>query len=116
VLFEVEFFRFDDDPLSSFPVYMTTAPMSASGNTTAIPIDLSGVANGRYRYFVRAFDGSDASGAIECELTLDVPPPGDPSGGCCSTGAPDPRGIAVLALFVIAALLYRSRGRKMRTN
>jgi MYXO-CTERM domain-containing protein len=109
VLFEVEFFRFEDDPLQTFPVYMTSAPMAASGDTTAIPIDVSGLPNGRYRYFVRAFDGSDASGAIECELTLDLPPPGDASGGCCSSGGPDPRALAGLLLLTVLGLRSRRR-------
>ena len=110
VTYEVELFRFEDDPLATFPVYMTSAPMAA-GATTAIPIDVSGLPNGRYRYFVRAFDGTDASDAIECEMTLELPPPGDPSGGCCSGGGPDPRGLAALILIVGLALARRRRRR-----
>jgi hypothetical protein len=107
ITFELQMFRFDDDPQNSFPVYQTSAPMSTTGTTTAIPVDLSGLDNGRYRYFVRAFDGTDASNAIECELTLDLPPPGDPSGGCCDTGGGPPLGTAFILLF----LLRRRRAR-----
>jgi hypothetical protein len=112
VTFELEVFRFDDDPLSSFPVYQTSTMMSASGTTTAIPVDLSGLDNGRYRYFVRAFDGTDASNAIECELTLDVPPPGDPSGGCCDAGGHPLAPIAPLGTgFMLLLVLRRRRAR-----
>ncbi len=109
VTFELEVFRFDDDPLSSFPVYQTTAMMSTSGATTAIPVDLSGLDNGRYRYFVRAFDGTDVSNAIECELTLDVPPPGDAAGGCCDAGRAPLAPLAPLGTGLIVLLLLRRR-------
>jgi hypothetical protein len=109
ITFELEVFRFDDDPQNSFPVYQTTAMMSTSGTTTAIPVDLSDLDNGRYRYFVRAFDGTDASGAIECELTLDVPPEGSPSGGCCDAGRAPLAPLAPLGTGFIVLLLVRRR-------
>lgn len=112
VMFELEVYRFDDDPNNSFPVYQTTALMSTSGTTTAIPVDLSGLANGRYRYFVRAFDGTDASNAIECELTLDLAPSGDPSGGCCDAGSAPLAPLAPLGTgFIVLMLLRRRRTR-----
>jgi hypothetical protein len=108
ITFELQVFRFDDDPGNSFPVYQTTAMMSTSGATTAIPVDLSELENGRYRYFVRAFDGTDASNAIECELTLDVVPPGDPSGGCCDSGHA-PIGTSFIVLMFILGRRRRVR-------
>jgi hypothetical protein len=108
ITFELQVFRFDDDPNNSFPVYQTTAMMSTSGATTAIPVDLSELENGRYRYFVRAFDGTDASNAIECELTLDVVPPGDPSGGCCDSGRA-PIGTSLIVLMFILGRRRRVR-------
>lgn len=109
VTFELEVFRFDDDPLASFPVYQTTAMMSTTGATTAIPVDLSGLDNGRDRYFVRAFDGTDVSNAIECELTLDVPPPGDAAGGCCDAGRAPLAPLAPFGTGLIVLLVLRRR-------
>jgi MYXO-CTERM domain-containing protein len=113
VVYEVELFRYDDNPLTSFPVYNTSAPLDTTGTSTTINLDLSTVPNGRYRYFVRAFDGSDASDAIECELTLDVEPAGQP-GGCCSTGpGRDAHAVALLALLTLAGVLGRRRRRRV---
>jgi MYXO-CTERM domain-containing protein len=110
VTFELEMFAFDDDPSSADPVYTTSVEMDGSMPTTTIPIDLTDVPNGRYRYRVRAFDGTDPSGWVECELTLALPEMemGSPDGGCCSTGS-SPAGAAVLALFALLALRRRRR-------
>ena len=96
--------------MTAFPVFNTSAPME-SGDRTTITLDLSTVPNGRYRYFVRAFDGSDSSDAIECELTLDVEPASQP-GGCCSTGRGpwrDGWAAGLLALLVLAVSARRRR-------
>jgi len=110
VTFELELFEFDADPATADPVYTASAEMDGAAIITAIPIDLSDVPNGHYRYRVRAFDGTDGSGWIECELTLNLPEetPGSPDGGCCSTGT-RPVGAAVLGLLVVGALVRRRR-------
>ena len=58
-----------------------------------------------------AFDGTDYSDWIECELTLDLPtdPGGTPDGGCCSTGRDDPYGAGVLLAGALLALGWRRR-------
>lgn len=83
--FELEVFAWDDDPRTAAPVYRTTAPMAAGAMTTAIPVELSSLPNGHYRYQVRAHDGSDPSDWVSCELTLDLPE-GSEDGGCCDGG------------------------------
>ncbi len=110
VVFEVELYRYEDNPMTSFPVFNTTVPQETAGDRTTITLDLSTVPNGRYRYFIRAFDGTDASDAIECELTLDVEPPSQP-GGCCSSGGGRARdaGAAALVAMLVLALSARRR-------
>ncbi len=113
ITFELAMFRFEDDPATSPPVYRASAVMDAASTVTSIPIDLSALDNGRYRYVVRAFDGTDSSPSIECELTLDVAEGGgQPGGGCCSTSA-DPLGVGVLALLTVGGVLgFRRRRRR----
>ncbi len=111
VMFELEMYRYDDVPASSFPVYTTSAVMSSTGTTTAIPIDLSALDNGRYRYFVHAFDGTDSSGSIECELTLDLPAGGGQPGGCCQGG---PASAGLLGLLTGLGLLVLGHRRRRR--
>jgi MYXO-CTERM domain-containing protein len=106
VSFEVQFFADGVDPETGIPVYRTTAPMDTTATTTAIPIELSGLANGRYRYRVRAHDGTGPSEWIGCELTLDLAPPDE--GGCCSTGD----GPAASVLPLLAGLIGVARRRR----
>ncbi len=113
VTFELELFRFDDDPTTSFPVYTASAVMELAGTVTPIPVDLSGLANGRYRYRVRAFDGTDASDTIECELTLDLTE-GEPAGGCCQTGGAPRAPLATALLVALTGLGLAAAGRRRR--
>jgi hypothetical protein len=110
VTFLLEVFEFDADPQTAPSVYDTTAPMDLAGLTTAIPVDLAGLPNGRYRYRVRADDGTDVSPWIECEFSLALPDnePGTPAAGCCSTGA-RPVGAWALAALVLGLLRRRRR-------
>ncbi len=105
VTFELEMFDFDDDPSTADPVYTTSTEMDTSGVSTTIPIDLTDVPNGHYRYRVRAFDGTDGSDWVECELTLELPEMemGSPDGGCCDAGT-RPTGAGVLVLVVLFGL------------
>ncbi len=112
VVFELEMFGFDD-PADAAPVYATSVRMDPDTDPTAIGVDLSALANGHYRYRVRAFDGTDASDWVGCELTLELPAQGSPAGGCCSTGG-DPLGAAALLLVVGAIGGRRRRGRRRR--
>lgn len=114
VTFEVEVFTYDANPATAIPVYRTAAPMDTTATTTAIPIDLSGLPNGQYRYQVRATDGSSPSDWIGCELTLDLA--GAADGGCCDAGR-GPAGTAApvsLALLGLLGLAGRRRGRRDR--
>ena len=111
VTFEVRFFAFDTDPQTGIPVYRTTAPMDTTMTTTAIPIDLSSLPNGPYRYRVRAHDGSDPSDWIDCELTLDVSSKN--GGGCCDAGT-GPAGSALPAFAALLGLATLGRRRRRR--
>jgi hypothetical protein len=106
VTFELEVFPLGADPQTAVPVYATRAPMDGDAATTAIPVDLSGLPNGHYRYRVRAFDGTDASAWIECELILELPDA--PAGGCCGVGGA-PAGAGLLALAVLGLARRRRR-------
>ncbi len=109
VRFELRVFRFEDDPATDNPVYQTQELMDTTDTVTVIPVDLTDLPNGHYRYLVRATDGSDFSDAVECEFTIDIAePPGSPDGGCCDAGA-DPAGPLVLVLLLwFASCVLRS--------
>ncbi len=109
VTFELEFFFYDDDPATATPALRATGLQDDSATTTDIPFDATQLDNGHYRYRVRAFDGTDYSDWIECDLTLDLPPPGA-SGGCCDSGAP-PATTLLFALLTLVGVIPR-RGRR----
>ncbi|MBI3179040.1 MAG: hypothetical protein HYZ27_05225, partial [Deltaproteobacteria bacterium] len=109
VTFEVQFFTYDTDPETGIPVYRTTAPMDTTGTSTTIPIDLSTLPNGPYRYRVRAHDGTSPSDWIGCELTLDLT---HDEGGCCSTGTGPASSAAPLLMLAFGLGLGASRRRR----
>ncbi len=109
VTFEVQVFPYEADPETASPVYRTTTPMDTAGATTSIPIDLGGLANGHYRYRVRAHDGTDPSDWIECELTLELD--GSAAGGCCGAGG-GPGGAALPVVAVLVGLVGLGRRRR----
>lgn len=106
ITFELEFFDVLDDPNVAAPVLRVTAMQDDGAATTLIPFDAADLPNGHYIYRVRAFDGTDYSDWIECQLILDLPGAG--SGGCCQTGTTG-GGELALGLLVLAAVLRRRR-------
>lgn len=109
VTFQLELFEFDA-PANGTAIYTSSAEMDGGGLTTAIPLDLTDVPNGHYRYRVRAFDGTDASDWVECDFTLELPDAmtGSPDGGCCGVGT-EPAGPVALALTALLGLRRRRR-------
>lgn len=109
VTFELEVYGFDDDPAAATPLVTAQVEMDDSAAITDIPVDLSALESGHYKFRVRAFDGTDYTAWVECDFTLELTAGGAGSGcGCRAT----PRSGAPLVLVLLAWLALRAGARR----